>query len=325
MFTNNKNNTGVVLLSVLMVILLLSSIAAFIGNKYFISLKRFAYLEYQTQAINYYRGIESISMKRIKDELEANKEYLPRNHPLLNDIFSYEANGGLIKTSVDDLSNCININALVSLTNNQYKDNEESIKRLKKYFALKEIDEIYIDEFIDQVIDWIDKDTDPRANGVEDYYYTGPLTNPKHYSGMRYFYNISELKPLPATSIIGWENINEFLCVLPINEQSYININSLEEGDGILLASAFENLSLDDAEYIIFNMPQEGFDQINTFFNNFSNIDFGDVYTRIEFSSNKFQIISELKVDDFSSKSLTTIYYGNNRHGDILSRTYNGI
>ena len=67
MFTNNKNNKGVVLLSVLMVILLLSSIAAFIGNKYFISLKRFAYLEYQTQAINYYRGIESISIKRIKD------------------------------------------------------------------------------------------------------------------------------------------------------------------------------------------------------------------------------------------------------------------
>ena len=79
----------------------------------------------------------------------------------------------------------------------KYKDNEESISRLKKYFFLKEVDEIYVDEFIDQVIDWIDKDNDPRANGVEDYYYTGPLANPKHYSGMRYFYNISELKPLP--------------------------------------------------------------------------------------------------------------------------------
>ena len=67
------------------------------------------------------------------------------------------------------------------------------------------------------------------------------------------------------------------------------------------MASAFENLSLDDAEYIIFNMPQEGFDQINTFFNNFSNIDFGDVYTGIEFTSNKFQIVSELIADDFNS------------------------
>ena len=324
MFINNKSK-GVVLLSVLMVILLLSSIAAFIGNKYFISLKRFAYLEYQTQAINYYRGIESISIKRIKDELEANKKYLPRNHPLLNNSFTYDANPGFVKTSVKDISNCININSIVSLRNNQYEDNEENINRLKKYFMLKEIEEIYIDEFIDQVIDWIDKDSDPRANGVEDYYYTGPLTNPKHYSGMRFFYDLSELKPLPITNIIGWDNIYENLCAIPITEQSYININSLEEGDGLLLASAFENLSLNDAEYIIFNMPSEGYDEANTFFNNFSNIDFGDVYTRIEFSSNKFQIISELKVDDFSSKSLTTIYYGNNRHGDILSRTYNGI
>ena len=72
-------------------------------------------------------------------------------------------------------------------------------------------------------------------------------------------------------------------------------------------------------------MPQEGFDQINTFFNNYSNIDFGDVYTGIEFTSNKFLIVSELIADDFNSKSYTTIYYGNNKNGDILSRTYNGI
>ena len=91
MYISNKNK-GVVLLSVLMVILLLSSIAAYLGNKYFISLIRFAYLEYQTHAINYYRGVESISINRIKEEIDANKKYLPRNHPLLNDTFSYEAN-----------------------------------------------------------------------------------------------------------------------------------------------------------------------------------------------------------------------------------------
>ena len=324
MFINNKSK-GVVLLSVLMVILLLSSIAAFIGNKYFISLKRFAYLEYQTQAINYYRGIESISIKRIKDELEANKEYLPRNHPLLNDTFSYEANGGFINTSVEDVSNCININALVNLINNQYKDNEESIKRLKKYFVLKEVDEIYIDEFVDQAIDWIDKDTDPRANGVEDYYYTGPLANPKHYSGMRYFNNIYELKALPISKSIDWGHISKYLCALPISEQPYININSLEEGDALLLASAFIELTSSDAEYIIFNSPDEGYDQANTFYNNFSGIQFGDPYLQINLTSNKFMINSELKTDDFTSLSSTIIYFGKNRNGEILSRTYNGI
>ena len=324
MYISNKNK-GVVLLSVLMVILLLSSIAAYLGNKYFISLKRFAYLEYQTHAINYYRGVESISINRIKEEIDANKKYLPRNHPLLNDTFSYEANNGFIKTTVKDISNCINVNSLVRLENNQLKDNSENIKRVKKLFDLLEIDEIYANEFIDQAIDWIDKDSDPRPYGLEDYYYTGPLVNPKHYSGMRYFYDLNELKSLPVSRIIGWNHIVENFCALPISERSYININSFNKGEGIMLASAFEELSIDDAEYVIFNMPEEGFDELNTFFNNFSNIDFGDVYTDINFSTNKFLLVSELITDEFNSKSQVTIYYGNNKNGDILARTYNGI
>ena len=127
MYTNN--NKGVVLISVLVVILLLSSIAAFLGNKYFISLKRFAYLEYQTQALNYYRGIESISVNRIKDEVNANKNYLPRNNLLLNDVFNFEANNGSIKSQVKDISNCINVNSLVNSLNGNVSQNTQNIKR----------------------------------------------------------------------------------------------------------------------------------------------------------------------------------------------------
>ena len=323
MYTNN--NKGVVLISVLVVILLLSSIAAFLGNKYFISLKRFAYLEYQTQALNYYRGIESISVNRIRDEVNANKNYLPRNNLLLNDVFNFEANNGSIKSQVKDISNCINVNSLVNSLNGNVSQNTQNIKRFKKLFYLLEIDEIYTNEFIDQIIDWIDKDTDPRNYGVEDYYYTGPLSNPKHYSGMRYFHNIQELKPLPITRSIGWDNIAKYLCAFPISEQSYININTFNEGDGALMASAFSDLTIDDAEYIIFNFPEEGFDQVDLLYNSFQNITFGDAYTNIQFTSNKFNLISELSTDDFKSLSSTIIYFGKNKNGEILLRTYNGI
>ena len=80
-----------------------------------------------------------------------------------------------------------------------------------------------------------------------------------------------------------------------------------------------------DAEYIIFNSADEGYDQANTFYNNFSGIQFGDPYLQINFTSNKFMINSELKTDDFTSLSSTIIYFGKNRNGEILSRTYNGI
>jgi general secretion pathway protein K len=324
MFINNRNK-GVVLISVLLVILLLSTIAAFIGSKYFVAIKRFAYLEYQTHALNYYRGVESISIQRIKDELDANKQYLPRNHPLLNDSYIFDAANGSIKTDVKDLSNCININNLVKKNNGKYLPDQQNIKRIKKLLELLEYDEVNINEFTDQIIDWIDKDSDPRDYGIEDYYYTGPLSSPMHYSGMRYFNNIDELKALPITKIVQWDHILKYLCALPISEQGYININSMNMKDAPLLASAFSELSLFDAEYIIFNMLEEGYDQNTRFYNSFNNIEFGEPYVEINFTSNKFMLISELKSNNFNSSSLTTIYYGKNRNGEILLRTYNGI
>ena len=324
MHINNKNK-GIVMISVLLVILLLSSIAAILGNKYFVSIKRFAYLEYQIHSLNYYRGVESISINRIKDEIDANKNFLPRNHPLLNDRYIFKANNGSIETKVKDLSNCININNLVRNLNGKFIPDQQNIKRIKKLFDMLEYDEIYINELIDQIIDWIDADSDPRDFGIEDYYYTGPLASPMHYSGMRYFNNIYELKALPISKSIDWGDISKYLCALPISEQPYININSLEEGDALLLASAFIELTSSDAEYIIFNSADEGYDQANTFYNNFSGIQFGDPYLQINFTSNKFMINSELKTDDFTSLSSTIIYFGKNRNGEILSRTYNGI
>ena len=44
-----------------------------------------------------------------------------------------------------------------------------------------EVDNNLISESVDQIIDWIDRDTLQRANGLEDYYYTGPLHNPREY------------------------------------------------------------------------------------------------------------------------------------------------
>tara|TARA_B110000467_G_scaffold155034_1_gene166892 strand:- start:422 stop:592 length:171 start_codon:yes stop_codon:yes gene_type:complete len=44
---------GVVLISVLLIVLLLSSVAVIIGNNYLISLKRASYLEFQTNSLNF--------------------------------------------------------------------------------------------------------------------------------------------------------------------------------------------------------------------------------------------------------------------------------
>ncbi len=55
---------------------------------------------------------------------------------------------------------------------------------------LAEVENNITEEAIDQIIDWIDKDSNPRAYGLEDYYYSGPLHNPREYSAMRLIVSI---------------------------------------------------------------------------------------------------------------------------------------
>ena len=64
----HHKNKGIVLISILLIVLLLSSIAVLFGNKYLISLKRAQYIEFQTLAINIFRNIESLSKDKIKKE-----------------------------------------------------------------------------------------------------------------------------------------------------------------------------------------------------------------------------------------------------------------
>ena len=50
--------------------------------------------------------------------------------------------------------------------------NEKNIEVFKRLMTINEIDLNIVDEAIDQIIDWIDKDSNPRAYGLEDYYYS---------------------------------------------------------------------------------------------------------------------------------------------------------
>ena len=65
---------GVVLISVLLIVLLLSSIAVVIGNNYFVSFKRAQYLEFQTVSLNIFSSIESLALKKIDNELKFNSK-----------------------------------------------------------------------------------------------------------------------------------------------------------------------------------------------------------------------------------------------------------
>ena len=160
----------------------MSSVAVLFGNKYFLSLKRAQYIEFQSVSLNIFRNIESLAKDKIDKELRFNKEKLTKNNPLISEPMAFNLNGAEIIGKITDSGNCFNINSIVTLKDGKYVENKKTTSAFRKILSLNEIDNNIIEEVIDQTIDWIDKDANPRAFGLEDYYYSGPLHSPREYT-----------------------------------------------------------------------------------------------------------------------------------------------
>ena len=321
----HSKDKGVVLISILLIVLLLSSVAVLFGNKYFLSLKRAQYIEFQTLSLNIFRNMESLAQDKIEKELRFNSNKLTKDNPIINEPMVFNLNGADILGKISDYGNCFNINSIVKLNDSNYVENKNAVAAFRKILSLNEIDNNIIEEVIDQTIDWIDKDTNPRAYGLEDYYYSGPLHSPREYTGMRLMVSIEELKSIPAVKQIDWNIFKNHFCAIPILNELSLNINTLDLEDAYLLSSIFSNLTIKDAEYILDNIPKSGFDDLNNFIRSFPDLDLELAYGNITVTSNIFELNSEVNFNKFISSSKSIIIYEDNNNGFIISRIYNGI
>ena len=223
----NSKTKGVVLISILLVVLLLSAVAVTFGNKYLLSLKRSQYIDFQSLSLNSFRNIESLSYRIIDDEYRFNSKKLSKNNPIINNQIYFNFDNTEIIGNISDASNCFNINSMVLLKDGNYLENTKTTNAFRRLMNSYDIEDNLIEEIIDQIIDWIDRDSNPRAYGLEDYYYSGPLHNPREYSGMRLFISIDELKSIPAIKNVEWQIFKNHFCTLPSNTSLSFNINTL--------------------------------------------------------------------------------------------------
>ena len=318
-------NKGVVLISILLIVLLLSAVAITFGNKYLVSLKRAQYIEFQSLSLNAFRNVEAMSLNKIDKFSRFNSSNLTKENPLLTDEIYFEINGATIVGSIDDASNCFNINSLVRAGKEDYQENKKSMNAFRELMYLAEVDNNVAEEIIDQIIDWIDKNSNPRAYGLEDYYYSGPLHNPREFSGGRLLIDIEELKSIPSVRLVDWDIFKEFFCAYPFATNLKLNINTLDKNNILLLTAFFPKIDIIDSEYIIENIPLNGFQDINTFLQAFEDIDLSSPNGEVIFTSDIFNIETVIDYEGYSASSKSTLIYGKNKNGYILSRTYNGI
>ena len=308
-------NKGVVLISILLIVLLLSAVAITFGNKYLVSLKRAQYIEFQSLSLNAFRNVEAMSLNKIDKFSRFNSSNLTKENPLLTDEIYFEINGATIVGSIGDASNCFNINSLVRAGKEDYQENKKSMNAFRELMYLAEVDNNVAEEIIDQIIDWIDKNSNPRAYGLEDYYYSGPLHNPREFSGGRLLIDIEELKSIPSVRLVDWDIFKEFFCAYPFATNLKLNINTLDKNNILLLTAFFPKIDIKDSEYIIENIPLNGFQDINTFLQAFEDIDLSSPNGEVIFTSDIFNIETVIDYEGYSASSKSTLIYGKNKNG----------
>ena len=106
--------------------------------------------------------------------------------------------------------------------------------------------------------------------------------------------DIEELKSIPSVRLVDWDIFKEFFCAYPFATNLKLNINTLDKNNILLLTAFFPEIDIKDSEYIIENIPLNGFQDINTFLQAFEDIDLsspnGEVtvsYTHLTLPTNR--------------------------------------
>ena len=259
------NKPGVVLISTLLIVMVMSIISIQISKNFFLSIQRDLYIDFKNHSLQLLLSSEKQAIKSIQKEMISSNEKLINKDPVLNQSYFFSNELATIQVDVSDASNCFNLNSIFIKTSDSVqikKDNREWLERLLR---LKGLDAPEIESFIDQLIDWVDPDNQPLNFGAENYFYIGPLSPINQYTPKRLLSNLSEIKNFPVLDQISFKKISNNLCVLPGLSNQLINVNTLNDSHTNLIASFFDEENLEFIESQILDAPENGYDSANEF------------------------------------------------------------
>ena len=315
------NKPGVVLISTLLIVMVMSIISIQISKNFFLSIQRDLYIDFKNHSLQLLLSSEKQAIKSIQKEIISSNGKLINKDPVLNQSYFFSNELATIQVDVSDASNCFNLNSIFIKTSDSVqikKDNREWLERLLR---LKGLDAPEIESFIDQLIDWVDPDNQPLNFGAENYFYIGPLSPINQYTPKRLLSNLSEIKNFPVLDQIDFNKISNNLCVLPGISNQLINVNTLNNTHKNLIASFFDEENLEFIESQILDTPENGYDSANEFANKISqSVSWPSQVLSI--NSKTFLISTKIYNQTFSNQLDSLVILDTSNSAKVLNRDF---
>ena len=316
------NKPGVILITTLLIVMILSIISVQISKNFYISLKREAYLDFKNLSHQMLMSSEKQAIKSLQKNIKSFQSKLTLNDSLLNNKFYFQNALMVLEVSVLDASNCFNLNSLFKPSGNSYEIRPLYKAWLKRYLKLKQFNEADIESFIDQLIDWVDRDNQPLNFGAENYFYIGPASKISQFTPKRLLVDISEINNFPIMERVDYMDLITNLCVLPNKNNQIININSLVQSDSLLIAAFFDEENLEYTASQILNMPKNGYDDANVFIDQFNQASKFPSQV-LSINSQTFRLQSDIINENFSANLETLVILDISNSAEVISRTFN--
>ena len=316
------NKPGVILITTLLIVMILSIISVQISKNFYISLKREAYLDFKNLSHQMLMSSEKQAIKSLQKNIKSFQSKLTLNDSLLNNKFYFQNDLMILEVSVLDASNCFNLNSLFKPSGNSYEIRPLYKAWLKRYLKLKQFNEADIESFIDQLVDWVDRDNQPLNFGAENYFYIGPASKISQFTPKRLLVDISEINNFPIMERVDYRDLITNLCVFPNRNNQIININSLVQSDSLLIAAFFDEENLEYIASQILNMPKNGYDDVNVFIDQFNQASKFPSQV-LSINSQTFRLQSDIINENFSANLESLVILDISNSAEVLSRTFN--
>lgn len=251
-----RHERGVALLVVLLLVAFMATLAVAVLDDIRFGQRRLLNARGADQARWYALGAEALARAQIEKVLAAQPDRLTLAGNWNGRSFQFPVEGGGITMRVRDATLCFNLNSLVTGGNvlEAKKIAQRQFAAMLRALDLTEAEALSLTA---SITDWMDTDQDVSALGAEDQDYQS-LPLPYRTSGAL-LSEVSELRAVRAITPAIYAKLRPYVCTLPTNELSPINVNTLSLDQAPVLAGLVENkLALAQLRSLLANRPRAG-------------------------------------------------------------------
>jgi len=318
----HNKQTGVALLTALLVVSMAAIIAVNITERQQYDIRRMQNLLFNQQAFYYATGGEAWAQGLLYKDHQSDQKnngtdnlYEDWAQPLPLTLIE----NGSILGEITDLQGLFNIN-------NLYIDDRTDPTQLTRLSQQKQLFDRLLTtleintSITPAIIDWLDKDTDSTfPDGAEDDVYL--QMTPAYRTANRRMDNPSELMLIAGINTEIYNKLKPFISALP--EATTININT---APAEVIAALSSQLDIDEATNIVKDRTS-AFDSIQDFLRNTQgyaqNINNyqGNVTPLINVTTRYFKVTAEVKIDNINKQLISILKRNTDSSVNIISRS----